>query len=234
MTMVRVSSIQSAFRRFRSAEHGTTMVEFAICIALFLLILFAILDFSRLGYQWVSAEKAAQRGVRLAAVRPAICPGVPLIHQRLSIYGPAVYPAGTLCSQDGGICFQPAPSVCRLDGTGVDTAAATEIWNSISPLLPDNFTRNNVQMTYSYDRNLGFVGGPYVPWIEMRLVGSTLDSANNCQGNPCFEFVTPLSSLAGAAAASGTADMPNEGSKIPMPGVSATLPAEDMNQGVQG
>ncbi len=243
-------SKKNRFTSFLQSSDGTTMVEFAVCIALFLLILFAILDFGRLGYNWVASEKAMQRAVRIASVRPPICAGLPLHHTRESGTS-AQYPAGTLCSTDGGICQQVNRS-CRL--TEADAAnpeaglAATEIFNTIQSLLPQGSTMSNVVLRYNYDRNLGFVGGPYVPVITAELVGD----ANICgiqdavQGDAeatrypllCFEFITPLSALAATAGATSTNGVPTgdgtDEARIPFPDISVTLPAEDMNHGMRG
>ena len=219
---------------FRKREDGTTMVEFAICIALFLLILFAVLDFGRLGYNWVMAEKAMQRTVRIAAVRPPICAGVPDYHSR-SNPNDATFPAGTNCRDVAGLCFAAGPIQCTLsnaDALNDDAVdAAAEIWTSVQPLLPDGATNANVLLKYQYDPNLGFLGGPFVPLITAELVGPAV---NGAYGDFLFTFMTPLSSLAGAANAGNTAGVPSSGSTIPFPDVSVSLPAEDMNLGTRG
>lgn len=227
-----VFSQKSFVSRFLRDERGTTLVEMAIVISVFLLILFAILDFGRLGYNWVVAEKAMQRAARIAVVRPPVCAGVPLYHRR-DTGDSGTYPAGTLCSIDGGICQQVNVS-CLLSAPDPDSAdaqdTADELWTMLQPLLPANADRSNIQMSYNYDRNLGFVGGPYVPIITAEIVG---DGDDNCGGEMCFEFVTPLSALAARAGHSGNG-IPGRGGTIPFPNVSVTLPAEDMNQGIRG
>ena len=224
--------ISRPLTRFARREDGTTMVEFAICISLFLLIFFAILDFARLGYTWVSAEKAIQQAARTAALRPAVCPGVPPFHFR-ALGTPDQYPPGTLC-WDGtnGVCENPNTPPCTLQdaldsGDNVRIGAANNIWDRMRPLLPDELTPANVQVTYGYDPRLGFVGGPYVPLISTRLIGP-------CNGNPCFTFVTPLSALAATAGAADTTGVPQEGGTIPFAGISATVPGEDVNSGMNG
>ncbi len=250
-------------RRFLAEQSGTTMVEFAVCIALFLLILFAVIDFARLGYTWVTAEKAMQRAVRIASVRPAICNGLPLYHRR-DVGTADEYPAGTLCRQDGGVCQQINVS-CLLTDTAWDTTgaagiAAQEIWDptaatwdgwpGISNLLPQGTTMSNVRISYNYDRNLGFVGGPYVPLVTMSLQGTANTCGTQTRRLPdgttvtenalCFEFVTPLSALASTAGAAnatqinGDDDVTAVGARIPLPAISVTLPAEDLNQGTNG
>lgn len=223
-------------KRFRS-EDGTTMVEFAICISLFLLILFAILDFGRLGYNWVMAEKAMQRAVRIAAVRPPICANVPLYHSRANPNDPT-HSAGTNCRDVPGLCAI-VNTQCTLAGaSGTDGVnAANEIWNSIQVLLPDHATNANVLIRYEYDPRLGFLGGPYVPLLTAELVGT---AGQDGFGDFMFSFVTPLSALAATAGHSNSdqiyADDDNTavGAQIPFPDVSVSLPAEDMNLGSRG
>lgn len=223
------------FRRFRQSEAGTTMVEFAICIALFLLILFAVLDFGRLGYNWVMAEKAMQRAVRIAAVRPPICLGVPDYHARADT-NDATFPSGTNCRQVPGLCFAAGPIQCTLAGAdGANPEAlgtAAEIWGTVSPLLPDHATNANVLIRYEYDPQLGFLGGPFVPMITAELVGAS--NGLGGYGDFLFTFMTPLSALAGSANAANTAGIPTDGSTLPFPDVSVSLPAEDMNLGSRG
>ncbi len=226
-------------RRFRHAEDGTTLVEFAICIALFLLILFAIIDFGRLGYSWVVAEKGMQRATRIATVRPAVCPSVPVFHLRADPNDRTVN-TGTLCREVSGLCVNTGPIQCTLatpaSGTsGFDTA--DEIWNSIQALMPPGSTKANIMVGYSYDARLGFLGGPYVPVVTAELVGS-YNSNSNVKTELMFEFVTPLSALAATAGAANAATTLPDGTNctgcIPFPAISVTLPGEDLNQGVDG
>lgn len=220
----------SRIRSFLGDERGATMVEFAICIALFLLILFAILDFGRLGYNWVVTEKAMQKAVRIASVRPPVCAGVPLYHARESGLA-TTYSAGTLCSTDGGICEQVNVQclLSNADGDSADAqASADEIWTALQNLVPNDATRANILLHYSYDRRLGFIGGPYVPVITAELVGPANGGGYD---DFMFTFVTPLSALAATAGSTSEEQIPGT---IPFPDISVTLPAEDMNQGVQG
>jgi hypothetical protein len=245
---MRISSLHDVMNRFRSDERGTTMVEMAIVISLFLLILFAILDFGRLGYNWVITEKAMQKAARIAAVRPPVCAGLPTSHSRETGLSAETYPAGSLCSSSGGICTQVNRS-CRLteadSGSSDAQDAATEIWTTLQNIMPPNATRANIVLRYNYDRNLGFVGGPYVPVITAELVGTTAQCGSQIAPTPtptnwigyplfCFEFITPLSALAATAGRDDTTGIPGRNGLIPFPNVSVTLPAEDMNQGTRG
>ena len=220
---------------FRRDERGTTMVEFAICISLFLLIFFAVLDFGRLAYNWVMAEKAMERAARIAAVRPAVCAGVPDRITRVDPFD-TTFPTGTLCRSTPGLCVQTNPAPCTLataDGTSpASLAVAGEIWSAIRPMLPDNASAANVMLQYRSDPQLGFLGGPYTPLITAELVGNV--GPFGASEDFRFSFVTPLSALAAAAGASNTSGVPAEGGTIPFPDVAVTIPAEDMNFGGGG
>lgn len=223
------------FVQFRRDEAGTTMVEFAICIMLYLLIFFAVLDFGRLAYNWVMAEKAMQRAARIASVRAPICPGVPSTNLRADI-NDATFPSGTVCRASAGLCFAVNPAPCTLANSNPENPeafqAASEIWTAIRPLLPDNATNDNVLIRYEFDPQLGFLGGPYTPLVTAELVGTTTD--NGEFGDFTFTFVTPLSALAASAGVQNNNSIPTEGATIPFPAVSTTLPAEDLNVGGRG
>ena len=57
----------SLLRRCARDNNGATLVEFAVVLALFLLIFFGLIDFGRLAFNYVTAEKAMQVASRVAA-----------------------------------------------------------------------------------------------------------------------------------------------------------------------
>ena len=178
--------LHKALLRFLRGERGTTLVEFAIAISLFLLIFFAVLDFGRLAYNWVMAEKAMQTAARIATVRPPVCANVPATNVRADVFD-ASFPSGTMCSAQPGLCEPANPAPCTL--TGADStnpeaiATASEIWTAVRPLLPDNATAANVLISYDFDEQLGFLGGPFTPLVTAELVGAAGD---NGFGDFCF------------------------------------------------
>jgi TadE-like protein len=196
-------------------EGGATMVEFAIVISLFLLIFFALIDFGRLAYHIVTAERAMHAAARIAAVRPAACPGVPEF-LTISSSAPASTDYGTSCSAGGPICQDPGPVTCLGDASN---ATATEIWSQVAVVLPPESSISNLRFSYTYDARMGFLGGPYVPVVTVELEDVT------------FEFVTPLSSLAAVAGATSGGSV---GSPITLPSMSVSLPGEDLAQGENG
>lgn len=57
-------------------EHGTFIVEFAIIAAGLFIVLFAVIELSRLIWVWNSIDEATRRGARVAAVCPINHPDV--------------------------------------------------------------------------------------------------------------------------------------------------------------
>lgn len=54
---------------FRESELGQALVEFTMILPIFILLLFAIVDFGRGFYTWVLVTNAAREGARVAAVQ---------------------------------------------------------------------------------------------------------------------------------------------------------------------
>ncbi|MBP9181817.1 MAG: pilus assembly protein [Fuscovulum sp.] len=197
-------------------ESGATLVEFAIVVSLFLLILFGMVDFGRLAYHVVTTERATHAAARLAAVRPPACAGVPDTNLR-DTAGTGTYDYGTSCNAGGAICDNPGPVTCL--GSAAN-ATASEVWAVVQTTLPPEATISNIRFTYSYDPNLGFLGGPYVPVVTVELE------------DVAFDFVTPLSALAVVAGvAPGASAIPGS---LTLPSQSASTPGEDLAQGENG
>ncbi len=201
-------------REFARDDSGTTLFEYALAISAFLMLFFGLIDFGRMGFHYVNAEKAMQVAARVAAVRPAACSGVPAINGRGSA-SPAP-PFGTNCGAGANICASPGTITC--DGDGANQTAA-EIWAIVQGTLPNTATIDNLQFSYATDPNLGFLGGPYVPVVTVELQNLT------------FEFVSPLGQLVALTGATPAAGL---GSDIAFPALSASLPAEDLALGTDG
>lgn len=214
--------IKSALQDFLRDERGTTLTEFAIVLGLFLLIFFGLIDFGRWAFHWVAAERALTVAARIAAVRPPACTGVPDTNVRPSTTTTPPPRFGTSCSV-ASTCASVAPVSCT--GT-LSNPTVAEIYSYIAPALPTGNTEANLRFTYSYDANLGFLGGPYVP-----IVTVDLQDAPNGGPKAEFFFFSPLAALvsfAGGAAPTGL------GSSLPMTSISVSLPAEDLNLGTAG
>jgi Flp pilus assembly protein TadG len=210
--MMRRANIREALRRFRRDEDGANLVEFSLVVLLFLFLLFAIIDFGRIANAWVGANKATQIGARIAAVRPPACTGVP----EMNVRGSAATPNfGSLCRAGNGTCADPGPVTCVGDATN---ATANEIFTAVRPLLPPGTQINNLRFRYTFDPNLGFLGGPYVPMVTVELEGVN------------FTYVSQLGIFIQAL----TGNASNVGDDLAIPRMSVSLPAEDLNSGTGG
>ena len=240
------NQFHTLLRRHGRDESGASLVEYTVVLILFLLVFGAILDFGRLGFNWVMTEKAMQRAARIATVRPPVCTGVPEFHTVAGGGSP-----GTLC-RAGGACASGGTQTCILGtatafadcSTAAGSSTAKEIWCILEPILPSNASPNNIWVEYRYDWRMGFAGGPYTPMIEVGVVTQDVVTAKtNIQGTPSillFDFITPIPALAAMASGAGSTtviqDSGDAGSlaDIPFPDMSVSLPGEDLNHGIDG
>lgn len=205
-----MSRLQAYLRRFGRNEDGATLVEFGIVVSLFFFLFFAMIDFGRMGFHYVAAEKAMGIAARVAAVRPPACSGVPTENLRLT---GSTERFGTNCAASGGICANPGTISCTADP---GNATVAEIWPLIEGALPNDATVANLRFRYTYDANLGFLGGPYVPVVTVEIQ------------NLNFTFISPLVGATVGAISSGS------GADIPFPALSVSLPGEDLALGDAG
>ncbi|WP_170604205.1 TadE/TadG family type IV pilus assembly protein [Ruegeria arenilitoris] len=228
----RIHSITRELSRFFRKEDGSTIVEMAFVMPIFLLIFLGLIDFGRLAFHYVAAEKTAQVAARMAAVLPAACGGVPTTNSRggyTDITGPRF---GTNCDFASGVCVEPAATICT--GANPPNAAAQDtvdgIWNMLQFAVPNDptatFDESNITFAYEFDPQMNFLGGPYVPMVTVTI-----------EELP-FRFVSPLGALAALAiggATPQTDDLTNAttGFKI-FSDFSATLPGEDLASGTSG
>lgn len=182
---MRGSCFLNALRQFKRNESGATLVELGIVLPLLLLLLFGFIDFARLGFTYVMTGKAMDRAVRMAVVLSPPCADVPLVNARGGSSTSGLR-YGTSCSAQSDLCVTPATQICTLD-TAHPTA--TTIWTSITNLMPADATAANIELSYEFTPDLGFLGGPYTPIVTARI--TNLD----------FQFVTSLGALAGLVSA---------------------------------
>ena len=217
--------------RFVRDETGAALVEFAVVVALFFLIFFALLDFGRLMYTIVQIEKASQIAARIASVRGPACGNLPASLTNTPASGTVVQ-SGTSCDQGTNYCIARSFSCGSITRNGSDFPSGTiwshaptvdaanttvaEIWSRIEVLLPPGTTVDALNFRYDYDQALGFVGGPYTPIVTVEF------------DLPEFEFVSPLGGLADFARG-GTGAV--QTGTIPLPDFSVSLPAEDLVNG---
>jgi Flp pilus assembly pilin Flp len=194
-------------------ESGASLVEFGLVITLFLFLLLAIVDFGRIGHAWVGANKATQLAARIAAVRPPACAGLPLLNLRGTAASPPAF--GALCRAGAGVCANPGTISCQGSATN---STALEIFTAVRPLIPAGTTIGQMRYSYSFDANLGFLGGPYVPMVTVELT-----SVN-------FTFITQLGAFVPALAGQSS----TLGTPLRLPGMSVSLPGEDLALGMDG
>lgn len=208
-----IRALCRAARRFGKDQSGAGLVEFSLVILLFLFLLFAIIDFGRLANAWVAANKATQIATRLAAVRPPVCPGVPALNARGPATGSVNF--GSMCRLGTGVCADPGPITCFGNNAN---ATSLEITQAILPLLPPGAQPDNLRFSYTFDPDLGFLGGPYIPMVTVEFV------------NLDFVFVSQLGQMLAPLTGNATA----LGANIPLPLMSVSLPGEDLALGTDG
>ena len=64
-----VRLLTNAATRLRASEHGQSLVEFSMILPIFLILVFALVDFGRGFYTWQVVTNAAREGARAAAVQ---------------------------------------------------------------------------------------------------------------------------------------------------------------------
>jgi hypothetical protein len=207
------AGIKRNLLRFAGDEAGAAMVEFAMVVGIFFLMVFQIIDFGIFTSNNLMAEKSTQIATRIATVRPAACAGVPERYTR-GTASPAPR-FGTSCGAVPNACATPVTTSC--DGSASD-ATASEIWARIAPTLPGGTSISDLKFIYAADPNLGYLGGPYVPRVTVEL---TL---------PAFQLSFPIGALANLAGG-GTGGFTGQ----PQYRVfSITSPGEDLAAGING
>jgi hypothetical protein len=190
-------------------ERGGPLAEFALVIGLLFVMAILVFEMSRFFMQAAMAEYATHLAVRIAAVRPPVCPGVPDFNERAT---GSTARFGTMCSAASAPCAVVATQTCT--GTA-GNAVVDEIFGTVQPLLPNGATPANLQFQYE-STGLGFLGGPYVPMSSVSL--------QNLQ----HEFILPIGQLFapwGGAGGSGA---------VPLSPLTAAMPGEDLNVGTGG
>ncbi|MHA6325844.1 TadE/TadG family type IV pilus assembly protein [Roseivivax sp. CAU 1753] len=206
-----IRTAHTYLRRFARREDGAFLIEFAVVVPILLFLLFGLIDFARLGLANVIADKATERAVRMATVRPAACPNVPALVNR-GLVGQLSLDLrnGTACTARTGLCQDHGTVSCT--GT-LDNPTAAEIWAQVSPMMPTGAAPENLRFSYSFDESLNRVGTPYAPIVTVEIVDLT------------FDFISPLGALADFAAGTSGSTL---GQSFTFAGMSASLPSEDL------
>jgi hypothetical protein len=202
--------MQSAIKRFLGDERGGPLAEFALVIGLLFVFAIFVFEITRFYMRAAMAEYGSHLAVRVAAVRPAICPGVPDVNERAA---GSTARFGIMCSDPSAPCTVAATQTCAgIAGNPV----VDEIFGIVQPLLPNGATPGDLQFSYEAT-TLGFLGGPYVPMTSVRL--QNLD----------HEFILPIGQLFAPWGGGGGGD-----GTIPLGPMTATMPGEDLNAGTGG
>ena len=153
---------------------GSVMVEFSVILFVLLLLTLGIVDFGNFWYQWNSAEKATQVGVRAAAISDPVA-------SELSTFDcdNSSIVLGTPCRNGGDsfgtIVCNGAASSCNGSYT-FSSAALALILAPMQKVYP-RLQASNVIVEY-IDVGLGFAGRQRpVPEVRVRLTGLTFDYA---------------------------------------------------------
>lgn len=223
--------MSAKFKQFLADENAATMVEHAATMLTFFLILFGVIEFSFLYFQWNAATKAMQFGARQAAVSEPI----PTAFRAMSGVGGAVFagdpmPAfditcqGTNTSGSSVTCTgtiaTATPSALQAlvfgrdhvsgaarsacDFTPKTTAAMRRSIGMCNFLFGNRLQANNIEVKYQYT-GLGYAGRPGgpVPTITVSLRNMTYQ----------FVFLNGLMGLA----------------PLNMPSFATTVTGEDLN-----
>jgi TadE-like protein len=209
--------MRRAFTDFAVAHNGSVLVETAIVMPIFLMIVLCSIDFLFAFYQWSAAAKAVQIGLRIAVVSDPVAKGLGGL--AAAAVGPNAPPGSPLpvfvvtcdgasetcncrgsCSGVGGYDVSAMNAIVRGrnseacgDGAGVYQLGMCDVFRPL--------TAANVMIEYQGAR-LGYAGRPgSVPTITLSL------------HNVPFQFVF-LRSLLGT---------------VPIPALTASMTAEDMS-----
>jgi hypothetical protein len=171
----------SLVRILRRDDRGTSAVEFALIGMLLFIVSFGIIDFGLAYWQWVSAEKATQVGVRKAVVSNIVANGLttwPINNGGSSGDGtPCMSSTGVMvtdCKFSPVTCTSTAPGAtpsCSCPGTCPTSNPVAADFDAIITEMQkmDPYVANdNVQITYS-PNGLGFVGRPNGPPVTVTV-----------------------------------------------------------------
>ena len=116
----------------RRKERGQAMLEFALVISFLFLLLFAIIDFSRVFFGYATMSNGVREGARYAIVHPHDDTGIEdAARQMMVVIGAPVSVTVTFPdTEDGG-------SECRSSGCAVTVTATSnfDVWTPIVPAL---------------------------------------------------------------------------------------------------
>ncbi|MDH3239081.1 MAG: pilus assembly protein [Alphaproteobacteria bacterium] len=192
-------------RSYWRRSEGATALEFAlVCVPLLILTL-GIIEFAFALFQWNTAEKATQLGVRRAVVSAPVATGLNTFNGKTNSneYGDEPMPDFA----NSPVICNGATSTCS-NGFTYSSAAHGRIVARMRSIFP-RIAANNVVVEYQ-PMGLGFVGRcGAVPSVTVRLQNMSYD----------FMVIDSLLNLVGGTGAASMA----------MPSFTATMVGEDLN-----
>ncbi len=219
-------------RKLAADQRGSISVENSIVFGLLIVLTVALIEFSLALWQWNTAEKATELGVRYAVQSDPVAlglaeyngvtgggfvPGTSLKFSNLDAF--TLSCTSSSCSCSGAGCGDFTGSVSN--PTGVDTVAFNAIITRMDGIFRgSDLDTSNVTIVYSHV-GMGFAGRQkvagldIVPVVTVRLTGVTFDFM-------VLNFLLPMM-LGGSQQSSSNG--------IPMPPFTATLSGEDMYSG---
>jgi len=165
-------------------RYGGSAAEFAVVILVFSVLVFGIIDFSRLAWQYNNLEKAAQVGARFAVVNAMVAPDL-WTYDGVDDGGATAGNSVAVSKVNGGspiVCSSTGGTVsCAPNKFGQDQAAFDAIVARIVKVAP-GLTADDIVVTYQHI-GLGIAGNPIssdiTPSVTIRFKNQT------------FMFLTP-------------------------------------------
>ena len=224
----------NSWRRKLAADRGGSIsVENAIVFGLLIVLTIAIIEFSLALWQWNTAEKATELGVRYAVQSDPVALGLTNYNgvsfgglvPGTSLNNPDTFftlscsTINNKCECSGLGCNDFKNGVDpNVDYEGIDTVAFNAIITRMDGVFRgSDLNTSNVTIDYSHV-GMGFAGRPgldIVPVVTVRLTGVTFDFM-------VLSFIRPLMFYG--------SEQPTS-SGFPMPPFTATLSGEDMYSG---
>ena len=214
---------RNSSRRKPAADRGGSVsVENAIVFGLLIVLTIALIEFSLALWQWNTAEKATELGVRYAVQSDPVAAD---FREYNAVTQGVGYNAGTNLDEatmppftvtcNGTTCWRSAGTLPGGFSTTHDIAAFNEIRTRMDGVFRGvDLQVDNIEIDYSHV-GMGFAGRPgpdIVPVVTVRLTGVTFDFM-------ILSFIRPLMFYGSVQPTS---------SGFPMPPFTATLSGEDM------
>jgi len=149
-------------KALKSRNKGATLVEFSLVLPILFLLIFGIIDFGYILYQYNVAVKSTQIGAQYAATHDSVISG-------LNDCGPSNYsaPAGTDCALVAG--YNASWQITCPGGAGCQAGIMTDITTKMQEIYP-NLDPSTVRVTFSGEPGLGYIGrGRPVPAITVSI-----------------------------------------------------------------